>query len=948
MDTTSPIVHTLNAGEWFILNTPGRYYRVIKGNLIVYIGKYQNGSPGERLPGSLFKTGSTLFSIEPHDIGLFARAEDQVLLEDIPVSDQTLLGDFGTSWAAWIQNPLFQGKKPLYSDTKPIDHDEMLEDVHVRINTRPGAIPICQVSFGTVHDTSSDMVFTRDEGWFVVPPEWVFFVPEKAEIKISPLSEFNTELFVSDLDATCRRWTTRLIEKRWADADASDHHRFTSWNQQELQVRKLISQGSREGDPDSDEILSVFNRLLQAIGVSSPDISPMSLSGLSNSDPFTILTKLSEHYRVRIRRVKLSETWWKEDNGPLLVVDTQGKILAAIPDKPGHYLIFDACRAIDSSENITPDSFCPEGYMVYPSLPERVLQISDVAFLIWNAIWKRDIVTFIIFGILAGILSIAMPLGTGIIFNDAIPDSDSGLLITIIVILLCTLVSSVCFQVTQAFAIIRMEGKIGSVFEAAIWDRLLKLPPSFFRQYSAGELTSRVEIADGIRTSISSVAISLILGFIFSVCNGILMVFISPGLALYTLGFVMGIFCITILFGYLSFQERRKFLLKDGHLSGITFQILSSIAKISSAGAENRAYLRWKKDYVQQNSISLNISIYNEYSLILNFIWPGLLTILIFALTGDTILNSNLASTVHSEFTGGWFLAFFTATLGFSLAFSNMSTALISLWNIKPMWDYMNPILATPSEVHEGQIHPGVLTGSIEVNHVTFRYNEKSSPVLHDVSLKVDAGAFIAIVGASGSGKSSLLRLLLGFETPESGAILYEGQNLTQLNIRDLRRQIGVVLQDGQLMADSISNNIAGARTLSLEEIWEAATMAGIADDIRQMPMGMYTYVNEGAANISGGQKQRILIARALATKPRILFLDEATSALDNASQNIVKESLEHLQLTRIIIAHRLSSITHADRIYVLDNGRIIEEGTYDELIKKGGTFTRLAQRQIA
>ncbi|MEI6842122.1 MAG: ATP-binding cassette domain-containing protein, partial [Methanomicrobiales archaeon] len=232
--------------------------------------------------------------------------------------------------------------------------------------------------------------------------------------------------------------------------------------------------------------------------------------------------------------------------------------------------------------------------------------------------------------------------------------------------------------------------------------------------------------------------------------------------------------------------------------------------------------------------------------------------------------------------------------------------------------------------------------------HVTFRYSEKSSLVLHDVSLNVDAGAFIAIVGASGSGKSSLLRLLLGFETPESGAILYEGQNLTQLNIRDLRRQIGVVLQEGQLMADSISNNIAGARTLSLEEIWEAATMAGIADDIRQMPMGMSTYVNEGAANISGGQKQRILIARALATKPRILFLDEATSALDNASQNIVKESLERLSLTRIIIAHRLSSITHADRIYVLDNGRIIEEGTYDELIKKGGAFTRLAQRQIA
>ena len=263
------------------------------------------------------------------------------------------------------------------------------------------------------------------------------------------------------------------------------------------------------------------------------------------------------------------------------------------------------------------------------------------------------------------------------------------------------------------------------------------------------------------------------------------------------------------------------------------------------------------------------------------------------------------------------------------------------------MWDWISPILTTETEAKSGQEPPGILTGSIELHHVSFRYSPDTPLVLQDISLKINPGEFVAIVGASGSGKSTLLRILLGFEKPDTGSVLYDLKSLVQLNIREVRNQIGVVLQEGQLMSGSILNNIAGTRTLSLEEAWSAAKSVGLDTEIREMPMQMHTYISEGSGNISGGQKQRILIARAIASNPRILFLDEATSALDNMTQNIVMESLEKLKLTRVVIAHRLSTIQHADIIYVLDKGKIDDAGTYQELLNKGGLFSQLVQHQL-
>jgi ATP-binding cassette subfamily C protein len=278
-----------------------------------------------------------------------------------------------------------------------------------------------------------------------------------------------------------------------------------------------------------------------------------------------------------------------------------------------------------------------------------------------------------------------------------------------------------------------------------------------------------------------------------------------------------------------------------------------------------------------------------------------------------------------------------------------MSNAFFSVSQIFPILEKIEPILDTKPEYDEYKSNPGNLTGSVEVSHVSFRYQEEDPLVLKDVSIKIREGEYVGLVGPSGSGKSSLLRVLLGFENPETGRVYYDGQDLTKVDIRAIRRQLGVVLQNGKLMSGDIFSNVVGANiNLTLDDAKEAIRMAGLEEDINAMPMGMHTVINEGATTISGGQRQRLLIARAIANKPKIIFFDEATSALDNQTQAIVSESLDSLKATRIVIAHRLSTVMNCDRIIVLDKGAIVEEGSYAELMQLNGVFAELAKRQLA
>ena len=380
---------------------------------------------------------------------------------------------------------------------------------------------------------------------------------------------------------------------------------------------------------------------------------------------------------------------------------------------------------------------------------------------------------------------------------------------------------------------------------------------------------------------------------------------------------------------------RRESMQTGAKNSGISYALITGIQKIKLAGAEKRAFARWADSYSEVSERTYNPPLFLKIS--------GVITMAV-SLAG-TLLLYDLA--VQTRVTGPEYISFNAAYGAVMGAFSALSGVALSAANIRPILEMAEPILKTAPESSENKEMVTKLSGSIELSNVYFRYTDSMPYVVDGISLKIKAGEYVAIVGTTGCGKSTLMRLLLGFETPEKGAIYYDGRDMTKLDLRSLRRRIGAVTQDGSLFQGDIYENIViSAPELTVDEAWKAAEMAGIADDIRAMPMGMQTMISEGQGGISGGQKQRLMIARAVAPKPKVLMFDEATSALDNKTQKQVSEALDNLNSTRIVIAHRLSTIKNCDRILVLDKGKIIEDGTYAELIARDGLFAELVARQ--
>jgi ATP-binding cassette subfamily C protein len=367
-------------------------------------------------------------------------------------------------------------------------------------------------------------------------------------------------------------------------------------------------------------------------------------------------------------------------------------------------------------------------------------------------------------------------------------------------------------------------------------------------------------------------------------------------------------------------------------------QFLSSISKIRIAGAEVHAFSQWAAKFSTAKTLTYEVRKLFLVVTQLTTVMPLVVTILVFAV---------IASQTPARLSTGEFLAFYTALTMTVVAFLQLGMAGIAFFMAIPMLDSIRPILEASPENIAMKADIQNLTGEIEVANVSFRYAPDAPLVLDNVSLHVQPGEFVAIVGPSGSGKSTLLRMLLGFEAPEFGSVYYDRQDIASVDPASVRRQAGTVLQQSQLSAGNILTNICGMTNATFEDAWEAARNVGLDEDIKQMPMGMYTVITGGLSTLSGGQRQRIMIARAIVSKPRILFFDEATSALDNRTQRIVSESLEKLQATRIVIAHRLTTVQNADRIYLMEQGRIVESGTYDELLSRSGKFTDLVKRQI-
>lgn len=683
-------------------------------------------------------------------------------------------------------------------------------------------------------------------------------------------------------------------------------------------------------------------------------------------DEITILRRLMQKGNMQMRLITLNDDWYENDSGVLVgfyspAGETSKDIVAMIPQEPGRYHIINAKHqeGMEVTETMAKH-IAKDAFQCYGGFPTRALKLWDLVKFMLRQCWSADYRTIIICSLFAGLIPLATPIITETIFQDIIPILDRQGLATVTQALMVTGFTTAALGIVRSIAVMRIATRIEISAEAAMWGRLMSLPTKFFRRFTVGELASRMGGIGIAKNLASGEFVASILSFVFSFWSIFLMCYYSLKLtaAAIAVWIVYAGFVAIVLRRVLFYQ--RKIIEAGNKSAGMVQQIFAGLPKFRVQGAEEQAYNLWARTFGEHWNWVLKLRWLNNYTSIISSIQPFVLTLILYwiAVYGINELGPD-GKTVQTGIGYAQFIAFNAAYSSFNSVMGGVIGLVSQYFAIQPQLENLRPILETVPEFTEEKRDAGALSGTIEVSHLSFAYTHvvtdskgevmevEGEDVVKDVSFSIVAGENVAIVGKSGSGKSTLVRLLLGFETPKKGSIYYDGQDLTELSLPSVRAQMGVVLQNGQLMTGDIYTNIVGSKLLTQNDAWEAAEAAGIAEDIAEMPMGMQTVISEGSSNISGGQRQRILIARALVGKPAILIFDEATSALDNRSQAIVTHSLDALNTTRIIVAHRLSTIRNCDRILVMDAGRIAESGTFNELVKKGGLFADLVKRQV-
>jgi ATP-binding cassette subfamily C protein len=654
-------------------------------------------------------------------------------------------------------------------------------------------------------------------------------------------------------------------------------------------------------------------------------------------DPLAAILRAS---RLRARKVALRENWWRSDVGPLLGSIVADNRAVALLEGPDGYHVHDPLRrtvARVTAANVA--SLAPFAHTLYRPFPETALTVKDVVRFGMPGCYS-DLGMLILMGLGGALLAMVPSIATGMLFNTIIPGAQRAQLLQITVVLIASAFATGLASLQRGIAFLRLQGKMANVIQSAVWDRLLSLPLSFFRPYTAGNLAVRAMAIDNIRQVVSGATITAIMGGIFSLGNFGLMFYYSSAMAWWGTLLIAIAVVVTVVGCSLQLKFQRTVTSLQSKISGLVLQLLTNVGKLRVAGADVPAFALWGKGFSEQRAQQFRARTIGIWVAAFNGAFPLVAYLVIFWAAQPAVGGGPALRT-------GDFLAFLAAFASCLGAVLSTCFALVATLNAIPFYEQAKPILRTLPEVDGDKVEPGALSGDIEIQHAVFRYQGDGPLVLRDLTLHITPGQFIAIVGPSGSGKSTILRLLLGFEKLESGSLYYDGQELGGLDVQAVRRQIGVVLQSGRLMSGDILSNIIGSGSASLEEGWEAARMAGLADDIKAMPMGMHTVISEGGGTLSGGQRQRLMIARAIVNRPRILLFDEATSALDNRTQRIVSASLERLQATRIVVAHRLSTIARADRICVVDRGRIVESGRHAELVARNGLYAELAKRQM-
>ena len=650
-----------------------------------------------------------------------------------------------------------------------------------------------------------------------------------------------------------------------------------------------------------------------------------------------VLEYLLRPHGIMTRQIVLPEGWRNNASGAMLTTFADdGKPVALIPAGAHGYKYTDPstgrmARITAKTEKL----FSGEAFAFYKAFPTRAMTMKDLYVYTFANLDRNGVIGYIGFALIAAATGMLIPWINRMLFSDIVEMESVMALVAISVFMICASLSRLLFGTIQELFLRRLIQKFTISIESATMLRILTLPSSFFAKHTSGDLARRVsnmsflvyEILNMVMTCFTSALFSFI--YIFQI-RSFAPVLAAPAFIVVALQLMIIILALVIRSGINRTQM--ELAAKE---SGLSYSLITGVEKIKLSGAERRAFSKWAGAYAAQSRYMYDPPMFVK-------VFPALITTI--SLTGTMIIYY-LA--IKAGIDISQYYAFNAAFAMVSGAFTTLIPMIEPAAQIAPTFELLRPIIEAAPEIAEDKPMIEKLSGGIELNNVTFRYSEDMPPVLDDVSLKIRPGQYVAITGKTGCGKSTLMRIMLGFEKPQKGAVYYDGRDINRIDLKSLRSRIGTVMQNGSLfMGDIYSNIVISAPQLTLDDAWEAAEMAGIAEDIRQMPMNMFTIIGEGIGGISGGQKQRIMIARAIAPKPNILMFDEATSALDNITQKQVSDSLDSLKCTRVVIAHRLSTIKNCDRIIVLDGGRIVEDGTYDELIAKNGYFAELVARQ--
>ena len=642
--------------------------------------------------------------------------------------------------------------------------------------------------------------------------------------------------------------------------------------------------------------------------------------------------------RFGCRNVVLEQDWFKKDSG-IIIGSIDDKPIACVPRGQESYTVF--YGESGKSEKLTKriaETVDPKAYVIIRTLPGRALTKKDLIRFGMKSIRKPDMLLAAALGIIGVLIGILLPMLNQKIYDEYIPLGDYNELIQICIVIATFMIGNLFFDMVKKLSEFRISSHIGYDLQNAMYYRVLHLPESFFREHESADLAQRLEYITPLGNTFFNSTIVSGMATAFSLLYLYRMYKYSKNLTGWSV-FMLTIFAVVLFFiSRATLRYDKEIEKRKGEASAKLFQFLTGIEKIRLAGVEDRAAHEYLIPYAEKQSLEIGKNRIAAVRLILSGAVTTVFSMVFYLIVVKRSVN----------ITSGQFMAFNSAFGSFSAAVIALIEGLLNLYQMKPIFERVEPLINTSVEDTGEKEIPEKLNGRVTFNNVHFAYEKNGKSILNGITLDIAPGEYIGIVGDSGCGKSTMIKLLLGFEEPDQGQICYDGKNLKQMDIREVRRNLGVVLQNGKLITGSIYENITiTAPKTPLKDVMEVIEAVGLKEDVDHMPMGVHTVLSESSGTISGGQQQRILIARAIISHPSILIFDEATSALDNLTQATVCESLDKMNVTRIVVAHRLSTIKNCDRIIVIQEGRIAEQGNYESLMKQNGLFYQLASRQL-